>query len=153
MLGKGWEFQWCRVQLRMAQVRAAYVGHDGGTIEACDAVLSFFEALHHLRDWLGNDKSSGISKSDADDFIRGSAALRMCGDLANGSKHLVLDRNPWTGDGSTEITRSDVTISVSEGAIRHAFYVQSGGESYDVLQVAETAVQEWTSFLTSRGLL
>jgi hypothetical protein len=31
-----------------------YAGAPGGTDEAIDVVLSFFEAVHHLKDWLGN---------------------------------------------------------------------------------------------------
>jgi hypothetical protein len=151
MLGQGWQSQWRRVQTGLKQVQAVYAGRDGGTDDALDAVLSFFQAVHHLKDWLGNDPLSGVSKADGDALINGRPMLQLCADLANGSKHLVLT-SAWTGDPSTAITRNDVNIFVGTGTVAHGFYVQSAGNEYDVLQIARTAVDEWASFLTSRGL-
>ena len=54
MLGQGWQSQWVRVRRSLNGVRAVYAGAPGGTDEAIDVVLSFFEAVHHLKDWLGN---------------------------------------------------------------------------------------------------
>ena len=67
-----------------------YTGAPGGTDVAIDTVLSFFEAIHHLKDWLGNDPISGITKVEGDSLISRSPMLRLCADLANGSKHLSL---------------------------------------------------------------
>ena len=53
-------------------VRAVYSGRDGGTDDALDAALSFFEVIHHLKDWLGNDASSGLTRRDGDELIAGS---------------------------------------------------------------------------------
>ena len=64
MLGQGWQFQWTRVHRRLDDVRAVYTGREGGTEDALDTTLSFFEAIHHLKDWLRNDQSSGITKPD-----------------------------------------------------------------------------------------
>jgi hypothetical protein len=100
-LGQGWQFQWTRVHWRLDDVRAVYTGREGGTDGALDATLSFLEAIHHLKDWLRNDPSSGISKPDDRDALIGrSAMLQLCADLANGSKHLVLTTTR-TGDMST----------------------------------------------------
>ena len=62
MLGQRWRSQWTRVQNRLNDVRAVYAGRAGGTEAAQDTTLSFFEAVHHLKDWLGNDASIGITK-------------------------------------------------------------------------------------------
>ncbi len=152
MLGQGWQFQWGRVQKRLNEVQAVYAGRAGSTDDALDAALSFFEAVHHLKDWLGNDKSSGLTGDDGKALIKGSTELKLCGDLANGSKHLVLT-SAWTKDKTTEIARNDVNILAGSGTVAHRFYVQSGGTEYDVLQIAEDAVNEWTKFLTSKRLL
>ena len=53
MLGQGWQSQWARVQNRLNEVRAVYAGRAGGTDTALDATLSFFEAVHHLKDPQG----------------------------------------------------------------------------------------------------
>lgn len=50
MLGQGWQSQLARVQNRLQDVRAVYTGRTGGTDAALDTTLSFFEAVHHLKD-------------------------------------------------------------------------------------------------------
>lgn len=149
--GRGWQWQWERVQGHLKEVRAVYSGRDGGTYEALDATLSFFEVIHHLKDWLGNDPSSGLTKADGDALIGNSLILKLCADLANGSKHLSLT-STRTGDRSTSITRNDVIVSMDSG-VSHVFYVGSNGTEYDVLQIAEAAVVEWAQYLTGKGLL
>jgi hypothetical protein len=149
--GRGWQWQWQRVQMHLKEIRAVYSGRDGGTDDALDATLSFFEVVHHLKDWLGNDSSSGLTRGDGDALIAASPMLKLCADLANGSKHFTLT-SARTGDRSTGITRNDVTVSIDTG-VTHRFYVGSGGTEHDALQIAEAAVAEWTGFLTSKGLL
>jgi hypothetical protein len=130
---------------------AVYTGRPGGTDAAVDTVQSFFESVHHLKDWLGNDPSSGVTKADGDSLINGSQVLPLCAGLANGSKHLKLTSSR-TGDPSTTITRNDATVFAGTGNSAHRSYVESAGTEYSVLQLAEAAVNEWTSFLSSRGL-
>jgi hypothetical protein len=152
VLGHGWQTQWARVHRRLDDVRAVYTGRVGGTDAAVDTVQSFFEAAHHLKDWLGNDPSSGVTKDAGDSLISASPVLQLCADLANGSKHLVLT-SARTGDTSTTIARNDVTVFAGTGTSAHRFYVVSAGTEYDVLQLAEAAVREWTKFLSARGLI
>jgi hypothetical protein len=144
--------QWARVHRRLNDVRAVYAGREGGTDAAVDTVQSFFEAIHHLKDWLGNDPSSGVTKADGDSLISGSQSLQLSADLANGSKHLVLTQSR-TGDTSTTIARNDVDVRLGMGGSAHRFYVQSAGAEYDVLQIAEDAVDEWSKYLTTIGLI
>jgi hypothetical protein len=118
---------------------------------AVDTVQSFFESVYHLKDWLGNDPASGVTKADGDSLINGSQVLQLCVDLANGSKHLKLTSSR-TGDLSTAITRNDATVLARTGTSAHRFHVESADIEYDVLQLAEAAVNEWASFLSSRGL-
>lgn len=151
MLSQGWKSQWARVQRRLDDVRAVYTGRAGGTDAALDSIQSFFEAVHHLKDWLGNDPSSGMSKAAGDSLINKSPVLQLCADLANGSKHLRL-RNARTGDPSTTIVRNDVTVFVGTGTSAHRFYVESAGIEYDVLDLVEAAVAEWTKSLSDHGL-
>jgi hypothetical protein len=151
MLGQGWRSQWARVERRLEDVRAVYSGREGGTDDAVDTTQSFFEAIHHLKDWLGNDLSSGLTKADGDRLIGGSKDLQLCADLANGSKHLKLTSSR-SGDQTTTIGRNDVTISPETG-VAHRFYVQSAGAEYDVLKIADDAVDQWRRFLTARGLI
>ena len=155
MLGQGWSSQWDRVGRRLEDVRTVYEGVPGGTDPAIDAVLSFFEAVHHLKDWLTNDQASGVLPDEVHDLIDGSPTLKLCADLANGAKHFKLDpqRRAQTGDHSTTIAENDVLVLVGAGASAHRFRAASGGTTRDVLEVAEEAVNEWRAFLSAHGLL
>jgi hypothetical protein len=68
-------------------------------------------------------------------------------------RHTRSVRSSRTGDKSTAITRNDVNIFIGTGNAAHRFYVESAGAEYDVLQIAEAAVAEWTKFLSGQGLL
>lgn len=140
------------MQRRLDSVRAIYSGRAGGTESAVDDVQSFFESIHHLKDWLGNDSASGVTKAEGDALINSSAALQVCADLANGAKHLVLTSSR-TGDPGTSIARNDVTVFAGTGTAAHKFYVASGSQEMDVLDLAERGVAEWEGFLRRRGLL
>jgi|SRR6266487_1571412 len=152
MLGQGWQGQWARVQRRLDGVRDVYADTPSpGTEGALDSVLCFFEAIHHLRDWLGNDPAITVKEADCNALINKNLSLRLCGDLANGSKHLKLT-STWTGDLSTTIPGSEANVLLGPGTVAHRFHVESGGRRYDALQVAEDGVAEWATFLSSRGL-
>ncbi|MGW0336696.1 hypothetical protein ACWD0J_33460 [Streptomyces sp. NPDC003011] len=152
MLDQGWQWQWSHVNRRLKEVRAVYAGAPGGTDVAVDAVLSFFQAVHHLKDWLGNDPSINVTKADGDALINSHRVLQLCADLANGSKHLKL-RSSRTGDNSTTIARNDVSVLVGTNTSAHRFYAASDNTEYDVLQVAEDAVSKWSAFLSGHGLI
>jgi hypothetical protein len=134
---------------RLDDVRAVYAGTPGGTDDALDKVLSFFEAVHHLKDWLGNDPAVSVTSGDANTLISSSAKLKICADLAIGAKHLEV-KNPWTV--GTSIARNDVTVRLGSGSA-HVFYVASDNQEYDALQLAEDAVGVWEVFLSGLGLL
>ncbi len=153
MLGRGWQGHWARVERRLEDVRDVYAGTpSGGTDAALDNVLSFFEVIHHLKDHLGNDPASGVTKAEGDALINASPTLQLCADLANGSKHLALT-STRTGDLSTTVTRNDATVLLGAGTVAHRFYVASAGIEYDVLDLAEDAVAKWTKFISDRGLI
>jgi hypothetical protein len=60
-----------------------------------DDFNAFFICCFHLKDWLKNDPalSRDIGRA-AETFIETrTVALRLCADVANGSKHFVIDRH------------------------------------------------------------
>ena len=132
VLTHGWQYQWWRVERRLEGVRAVYDGQRGGTDVALDTVLTFFEAVHHLKDWLGNDPTSGMTKAAGDTLINASLNLQLCADIANGSKHLALT-SARTGDTSTTIARNDATVYAGTGTAAHRFYITSENTEYDAL--------------------
>jgi len=56
-----------------------------------DDFHAFFICCFHLKDWLRADSSVGDGIRDAvAGFVDRNLWLRLCADLANGSKHLKL---------------------------------------------------------------
>jgi hypothetical protein len=57
-----------------------------------DDVISFFIHCHHIRDWIIHLNKLDITTKQVDNYIDSHKALRICADLANGSKHCQLTR-------------------------------------------------------------
>lgn len=74
--------------------------------EARDPLIHFFQDAYHLEDWIKNES---ISTDDVEEFINETGPIRICADLCNGTKHLVLKRSR-TGDNSTGFTTQSVTV-------------------------------------------
>jgi hypothetical protein len=56
-----------------------------------DNFFAFTQACYHLVDWLENDKSQAIRRSDAKQFVAETPVLAFCRDICTGSKHAVQD--------------------------------------------------------------
>ena len=54
-----------------------------------DEVYAFFQNCWHLRDWIIN--SGIIEKVIVDKFFHEDSDMKICRDLANGSKHLTIN--------------------------------------------------------------
>ncbi|MFG6201392.1 hypothetical protein [Nonomuraea sp. JJY05] len=79
----------------------------------------------------------------------------MAADLCNGVKHRKLRAGTSkTGDDSTRISNQSVSISLGSPVIaEHQWYVTSGGQKYDVIELADDIVEEWNAWLTAQNLL
>ncbi|EPF6752170.1 hypothetical protein NPI09_004770, partial [Escherichia coli] len=62
-----------------------------------DDVISFFIHCYHIRDWIIHLNTLNIRANHVDIFINEHQALKICADLANGSKHCKLTRSMRTG--------------------------------------------------------
>ena|SRR5467141_194660 len=113
-----WEEQWARVQRWFERFTSINEGrvHDRSSDYYQDEVCAFFQNCYHLKDWLKNDQAASAKVSDVEAFSSGSTNLRLCADLANGSKHLTLTTP--RGDPNTRIggRNSAVDLSSSLGA-------------------------------------
>src|SRR5215471_14900548 len=58
-----------------------------------DDCYAFFTCCFHLKDWLKADAAVDESvRGKVEQYVAGNLWLGLCADLANGSKHMVLDR-------------------------------------------------------------
>jgi hypothetical protein len=122
-----------------------------GSIEReLDIVYAYFMNCYHLRDWLV--ESRVIDKKTVDDFFENEFEMRICRDLCNASKHLVLHSASFKGD--PNIPGDMVTMfreyHPSEG---YELGILVGGHKFHISELASRCVQLWTEFLGKNDLL
>jgi hypothetical protein len=151
-----WEQQWKRVGRWFSRFRETASGRDHHRESEYyqDEVYTFFQNCHHLKDWLKNDSASADATSDVEDFISSSPPLRLCADLANGSKHLKLTRRARV-DPKTKIGSRHFSLELGDGRPRIAakYQVEAAGKRQDAFWLAKECMSEWEAYLKGKGLL
>lgn len=152
-----WQEQWARVGRGFEEFRKIEDGqvHDRGSDYYVDTVYHFFQDCYHLKDWLKNDPASAGQTRGVEDEINNSAALRLCADLANATKHLEL-RSARTGDLNTSFGSKHYRVGLGSGVpttVGASFDVRSGGSTWDAFNIAEQAMADWRDYLSRIGLL
>jgi hypothetical protein len=130
---------------------------DGGTTAQLDDLFSFFQNCWHLKDWIKNDDT--LPQATRDAIVKDAQAtdsLLFCADLANGSKHLVLQNDRKgarilsfrvsTGDPKTGET-------FSEGHLFEIASEHGTPQPYGIVNFARKAVEDWEDLLKKHGLL
>ena len=154
-----WREQWERINRRYKIFQAINAGqeHDKITLDLEDDVRSFFTECFHLKDWLKSDPGSKVSSADVESFVNASGNLRLCADLANGAKHLLLT-NPRV-DAKAGVTRRLFKVGLYAGGdpqptdIAVEYTIEAAGEKYDAFKLATDCLAEWNEYLGSKGLL
>lgn len=86
-----------------------------------DIMIFACQSMWHLKDWILNDPDFGVRDKEAlKGDIHSQRCLLVCADLANGSKHLSLDR---TKIGGRIADFAGVHIESSKGIYRELYYV------------------------------
>lgn len=86
-----------------------------------DVIMFACQSMWHLKDWILNDPEFGAKdKGKLNAEIHASHCLLVCSDLANGSKHLSLDR-PKIGGRLSD--RAGIHLDTSKGILRELHYV------------------------------
>ena len=122
-----------------------------------DVLYHFCCDAFHLRDWIASDLDTAVAKSAEAlfrwDSGRCSIPLIVCADIANGLKHLRLDRRSYSPGGHAMIVRQQRTIHKS--AMPHdetTWTITAGGIEYDGLELAQRAVADWDAWLATRRM-
>ncbi|MDI9778479.1 hypothetical protein QM325_11975 [Pseudomonas putida] len=128
------------------------LGHDEEAY--FDDVLSFFIHCHHVRDWALHQDRTSMKARDIDAFIDLNEPLRICADLANGSKHCKLTRTPRSSHQPTisEPQTHYSTWLVGNGGgqvLQCSYSVESNGQPFDVQELARECIILWEQFLTA----
>lgn len=118
-----------------------------------DDVLSFFIHCYHIRDWIVHLNKIGITARQVDTYINAHRALRICADLANGSKHCNLTRSLRSGRqphiaGKERHTFTRSTNSGDDIEVTKCKYsVLCNTELVDALELATECVQLWEAYM------
>ena len=116
-----------------------------------DDILAFFMNCFHLKDWIKKD--TDVPDKDVEKFVNENYCLKYCCDIANGSKHLSLDKK-------SRITNESETLSVAvsidkekQQAIPILIIRDSRGNIKDTFEIATEAVQTWKEFFQKYELI
>lgn len=86
-----------------------------------DVTIFACQSMWHMKDWILNDPEFGARDKNAlKEDIFSSRCLIACADLANGSKHLAVDR-PHIGGRIAD--RTGLRVDSSKGILREIHYV------------------------------
>lgn len=107
-----------------------------------DDLWAFFTACYHRSDWVVR---AGVkTHQEVTDFIESSKAMRICRDIANGTKHYRLDPARKTTAHAGWTTTTVYTYESRETA--HWLFV-ANGEYIDLFVIADACLKAWQTFL------
>jgi len=126
--------------------------HNMSTDNYQDDLYAFFINCYHLKDWIKNDSSlTQQIRNKVEKFVSESEELNICGDICNGSKHLVLDRPKKSAD--TKIGSRHFSLVLGHGPIIHIEYIiESNGKKYDTHSLATKCIDTWNHFFKKHHL-
>ena len=143
-----------RYIVRMEAIYAGLFSSSGHDKEAYDDdVVSFFIHCYHIRDWIIHLNRLGITAREVDSYINSHRALRICADLANGSKHCKLTRSLRTDSqphisGTERQTSTWLSGSGGGEVMKCKYTILSSTEFIDALELARECVQLWESYIS-----
>jgi hypothetical protein len=124
-----------------------------------DEFYAFFGCAFHLKDWLKADlpADASVGPDDVEGFVNGPLWLRLCADIANGSKHFRLTRRVRF-DADARLERAEAAFdpgAFDPGAFqtKDMIVVPAGGTAWEAMRVANGCVAAWKEFLGKHRLL
>lgn len=145
--------QFERIKRWHQRLEEIYVGreHDRSTDYYQDVLYAFFQNCFYLRDWLIN--SGAVSKIAIDNLINADEDMKMCRDLCNGSKHLMI-RDPSI-DPNIKVKNKDIALELGAGMpqIKIIYWIEARGGVYHAFDVATRCLVIWKRFLTQHSLI
>ena len=142
-----------REMLRLEAAASATPAADRA--ELSDSYFNFAVTAHHLGDWIRGDPSVPAAARTALDDLSSKQALRVCRDLANGSKHFR--------DSRQDVIVADATCTTTWGGGRYGVGPHGVGEPTILvtladgtvlsgLELAREATRVWKEFFAAHGL-
>jgi len=118
-------------------------GTDESDQERLDFYLAFFLNCYALRDWF--IQSDVLSQPEMDALINADYSMRLCRDICNRSKHLVLHHKPSV-DGNFSIAREYDPFEK-----KNRLFIIAMGDKRDLFELTSSCVEFWKRFLLSQA--
>jgi hypothetical protein len=137
---------------------SVFIGH-GDFQDSQDDVINFFKECLSLRDWIinGTNLSEADKKEIEISFLGKSSkiGLPICRDVANGSKHLTLNKSFSVDQQARMLSVGTAVIlpPVSSFKLKFSVELPTKGSSIDALELARLCVQEFDQLLKNKNLL
>ena|ERR1700719_794556 len=149
-----WEQQFKRVARALKKVEQRKTDDE----EELDDIYNFFQNCWHLKDWIKND--DGLSQEIRDAIVRDAEtteSLRFCADLANGSKHLKLQKERHGAKlwhiRAISVTDGKTGEILSSAEIGYVIASKDGSPTpSDLIGFSRKAVQDWKDLLAKHKL-
>ncbi len=122
-----------------------------------DTLYAFFQNCWHPKDWIRNDGTAPSTlKNDIENHCTRYQSLMLSADVANGSKHLLLNRPRVGGKVTQEIMlrfmESFATGDSTFEGVRYQYKIgDDTGNSFYALDVARQAVSDWETLIKTNG--
>src|SRR5262245_44176756 len=144
--------QWERVRRYYARFKAINDGTEHAAASSdyyIDDIYAFFQNCYHLKDWIKNDKTAPqAKKDDVEDHINAHPCLRLCADICNGLKHLVLTKPLRSG---AEPAMKGRQFGLWLGGEVHNVSVKQtiehGGTEKDAFTLAGECMKAWELYM------
>ncbi len=120
-------------------------------------LYAFFQNCWHLKDWIKNDASAPRTLADdIEDHCKRYPSLLLSADVANGTKHLTLNRPRLGAEVKPTImlrfTESFATGESTSQGVQYVYkVVDAAGNSYEALALARQAVSDWETLIKTNG--
>lgn len=116
-----------------------------------DVVYAFFQNFWSLKDWLIN--SGALEKTVVEDFFHSGTDMKICRDIANGSKHLTITRPSL--DSKVSVSSSIYSSSIGgSSSVEVVYWINIDGRPpVDAYNLAITLVAQCEAFLKKNGLI
>ena len=141
--------QWQRVLRWQRRLHTIVSEHYDDADAVVDHALALLQNCFCMRDWLSR---SLPSKETEIQNLFSSRALSLCRDLANGSKHLAIDRPSVDARHSVHASYVPPPLDGSSSS-SYELVLAAGGDMIPFLDLCATCVQELQRFLVAENLL
>lgn len=145
-----WEEQWNRIERyykRFCEINNGFTPHLESSDYYFDDMLAFFQNCFHLRDWL---KEAGFTsknfKLSPDDYVKNIECLAICADLANGTKHMVLNSPPKSRSEPKPGPRK-FEATMGSSVIQLGRKIEHKGKMLDAFTLATDCMKAWKVYL------